>query len=193
MQELRNQEIQDHSARAIRGLRQFNKESFIHTLDGKPDPTQPQVENFYRAVASSLLRNEIPIVLFQNLSPTSSSLPANHSLDKDTLTAVSQTIYKKIYDSIPTECKTLRDILLTYNRSQDRYAAIYSIMQHCCGFLKTVRPLWGPAWPTDINAYGYQSILESWLDEQHCHTPDTNKQRNSFNALASSIDTKCTP
>ena len=42
-------------------------------------------------------------------------------------------------------------------------------MRHCCGFLKTFRPLWGPAWPTDINAYGYQSILESWLDEQHRH------------------------
>ena len=168
-QEIRNQEIQDHSARAIRGLRQFNKGTFLHTLDGGPTPTQPHVENFYRTIASSLLRNEIPIVLFQQLSPTSTALPANHSLDSDTLIAVSQTIYQKLYDSIPIECKTLRDILLTYNRTQDGYAAIYSIMRHSCGFLKTFRPLWGPAWPPDINAYSYKSTLDSWLDEQHRH------------------------
>ena len=186
-QELRAHEIQEHSARTRAGLHAFHKANFSHWLDG-PDPNQAQISIFYKSIATTLLRCDIPIVLFQNLTITSSTLPADHLLDDMTPTTVSQTIFQKISDSIPSECQTLRDILLTYNRTQDGYAALFSIMRHGCSFLKTLRPTWGPQWPPDYTAYKYKSLLDTWLDDQSRH----NQAYTEYEQAAEMLQHACT-
>ena len=143
---------------------------------------------FYKSVTASLSLCNIPVVLFQNLLITSSTLPADHLLDPTIVTTVSQTIFQKISDSIPTECQTLRDILLTYNRTQDGYAALFSIMRHGCGFLKTLRPTWGPPWPQEFTAYKYKSLLDTWLDDQSRH----NQMYTEYEQAAEMLQRACT-
>jgi hypothetical protein len=160
--------MEERSTRAIAGLRYFNKDNLSHWLQGT-EPTQANVETFYRSVASSLSRNNIPIVQYQDLQPNASTLPPNANLTRNAITTITQAIYQKISESIPNECKTLQDIHLTYNRTEDGYAALYAIMRHSCGFLKLLRPTFGPSWPSTLSAYRYKSNLATWLDEQERH------------------------
>jgi hypothetical protein len=111
-QDYRQKDMEERSTRAIAGLRYFNKDNLSHWLQGAK-PTQANVETFYRSVASSLSRNNIPIVQYQDLKPNASTLPPNANLHPQAITTITQAIYQKISESIPSECKTLQDIHLT--------------------------------------------------------------------------------
>jgi hypothetical protein len=166
--DMKEQDINERSKYAWEGLKQFRKDHFTNIIT-TADPPQVHIENFYKAIEASMKGHRMPIVNFQNLTPTSTCRPIDEPLAIAADNAISQTLYQKLSASIPDYCTTLTSLKNTYSLHQDGYAALFSIMRYSCSFLQQLRPPFGPTWYQGTIAFDYLTELNTFLDEQRRH------------------------
>ena len=146
-------------------LRHFRNDVITSNL-ANAQPTQAEIEGFYQQLATTLQVHHIPIIPLRELTPIGTTQPPNEPIDPALLPIVKTTIFQKLQSSIPTECIALHQILRTFQSCQDGYAALYSIMQNYCSYLRIVRPTWGPQWKPHHTGFEYLTELQIFLDDQ---------------------------
>ena len=149
------------------------------------EPTPEVVETYYQAMESTLLACGIPIVLYENLTPTSGTRPQDERerLTPEVTTLVNKTIFQRLAQTIPLHTTRIRSILDSYSNAQDGYGALNMIMKTYCDYLKTLQPPWGPTWEEDMDGHQYLSLLRRRLQ----NLKRTNQTHYSQHAIACEI------
>jgi hypothetical protein len=108
-QEQQEQDIHEHSRRIEDKIHRFRSAQLEHYLSNKP--TQEEVERLYRAIASEMRACHMPIVPFNELTPTSGTKPTDVELTPTVAELVNRELYVQLIRAIPHGATSLRDIL----------------------------------------------------------------------------------
>jgi hypothetical protein len=160
-QEQQEQHTIDHSRRIEDKIHRFRTAQLEHYLSN--NPTQEEVERLYRAIASEMRTCHMPIVSFDQLTPTSGTKPLDVILTPTVEELVNRELYVQLVRAIPHGATSLRNIIESYTQTEDGYGALTLIMKTSCTYLRTLQAPWGPTWTPELTSFAYLTKLKRFL------------------------------
>jgi hypothetical protein len=146
------------------GLHNYKRDLWAHRLSD--DPTRQEMEQFYDIIVNSSRAYHIPILKREELKPRGTVYPQPKDVSGETHDRISMLLYRKLLDTIPSECNNLHSVIGSFSSSQDGYSALFAIMRMKCTYLQDIQPLWGPVWTVNTSPYSYLTALNSTLEEE---------------------------
>jgi hypothetical protein len=105
----------------------------------------------------------MPIVSFDNLTPSSGTKPNNLTLTQSVEELVNRELYIQLVRAIPHGATSLRNIIESFTQTKDGYRALTLIMKTSCTYVRTLQAPWGPIWTPDLTSFAYLTRLKRFL------------------------------
>jgi hypothetical protein len=141
--EIEEDRIQERSCYVMDKLYTFKKSHVDHYITG-PNPNQEDIKSLYRALANEMCACQIPIISFDQLTPTSGTSPLNKRLTPEVESVVNCTLFNQLRCAIPTDVTQLKAILDSYAHTEDGYGALFLSMTNNLSLFWNYQPLNNP-------------------------------------------------
>jgi hypothetical protein len=126
-QEIHDEQIMARSERIHDKIHNFKKANLEYIVS--PDnPSQDEIETLYRNIAAEMRACHMPIVAFEDLTPTSGTRPKNELITPQVEFIVGKELYLMLTKSLPRSDKNLRAIMESYSQTEDGYGALNLVM-----------------------------------------------------------------
>ena len=165
MNDTRVQQTGMNDTRVELGLHNYKRDLWAHRLSD--DPTRQEMEQFYDIIVNSSRAYHIPMLKCDELKPRGTVYPEPQIISGETHNRIAMLLYRKLLDTIPSECNSLHSVIGSFSSGQYGYSALFAIMRMKYTYLQDIQPLWGPLRAANMSPYAYITALNSTLKEEH--------------------------
>jgi hypothetical protein len=147
-QEYQAQQIQERSKHIHDKIHNFKKANLEYIVSSD-NPSQEEIETLYRNIAAEMQACHMPIIPFEDLTPTSGTRPKNEGITPSLEFIVGKELYLML----------AKAILESFSQTEHGYGALNLVMKNC-SYLRTLQAPWGPTWLPQQTRYKYVAMLK---------------------------------